>query len=107
VNDGKTTTAWNSRPIGSPYAQEWVRLDLRSAKTLKSASIKWSANGNAQRFQIWAYRSGAWRLLTDQIAGAGTTSSVNLPSATAQYVLVTMTYGQLGRRYGIDEISLY
>lgn len=107
ANDGKTATAWNSRPIGSPYAQEWVRLDLRSAKSLKSASIKWSANGNIQRFQVLAYQAGAWRVLADQVANSGTTSTISLPSPTAQYVVVTMMYGQLGRRYGIDEISLY
>ena len=107
VNDGNSATAWNSRTISSPYTQEWVRLDLRSAKMLKSASIKWSANGNAQRFQLYVYQYGYWRLVSDQVASSGINSSVSIPSLNTQYVVVAMMYGQVGRRYGINEISLY
>lgn len=106
VNDGKTTTAWNSSAIFSPYAQQWVMLNLQSAKTLNGANIKWSANAPSARFQVWVYQGGAWRLKADQTANGGTSSAISLGNSSAQYLIVTMIYGQPGRRYGIDEIVL-
>lgn len=106
VNDGKASTAWNSRTIFSPYAQEWLMLNLKSVKTLRSANVKWSANGQVARFQMWVYQGGVWRLKADQITNGGSSSTVSLANSSAQYVIVTMIYGQPSKRYGIDEIVL-
>jgi len=104
--DGKATTAWNSRTVLNPYVQEWIRLDLKSAKTLKSANIKWSATGQVARYQVWVYQDRIWRLMTDQVANSGASSTVSLAGLSSRYVLVTAFYGRAGLRYGIDEIVL-
>jgi len=104
--DGKATTAWNSRTVLNPYVQEWIRLDLKSAKTLKSANIKWSATGQVARYQVWVYQGRIWRLMTDQVANSGASSTVSLAGLSSRYVLVTAFYGRAGLRYGIDEIVL-
>ena len=106
LNDGNNSTAWASRTIYTPYAQEWVMLDLGSNKSVKSMIIKWSGASFAKQYGIWVQQNHSWVLLKSGIktSSGDTTVIINAPSM--RYVVLSMSGGNVFGNYMINELAL-
>ncbi|ABC27721.1 Zinc metalloprotease (elastase) [Hahella chejuensis KCTC 2396] len=105
LHDGSLSTPWVSSTIYNSYQQQWVMLDLGGARSMSGMTINWDGGNFAGSYDIYVWQNGQW--VRAQRVRQYRSGAADIPlQANSQYVLVTMRYGNYGRWYAIDEITL-
>ncbi len=103
LNDGVTTTAWNS----STSATQWVQIDLMEVYDLSNITIAWGA-ASAGLYSISTSPNGKdWtQLIQITTAGAANTKSVDITKNSVRSLRITMNIPNSANGYAINEVSV-
>ncbi|MCW3844723.1 penicillin acylase family protein [Micromonospora yasonensis] len=91
--DGSLSSRW-----GSSYTDnQWIRVDLGSARTVRRAVLRWeAAYGSAYRIEV-SNDGSTWQTAFSTTAGNGGVDNVTFTPVTARYV----------RMYGVKRATSY
>jgi bacillolysin len=103
--DGKVATAWASRPITSPYQQEWLSLDLKTTKTVKQMTLTWG-DSPARNVGVWVWGPYGWMLMKQVTNSSASSVTINLGTLSTRGVTVTLWGGTYYRPISVKELTL-
>ncbi|MFE8070082.1 M4 family metallopeptidase [Marinobacteraceae bacterium S3BR75-40.1] len=104
LTDG-TSHPWASATIWNPYQSESLILDLGQTRQVHQASFYWNGYNYAGQYNLYVWRDGQWQYVNGLSQGQPGTGQLPV-DVQGRYFAVTMSYGQYGRWYVLNELVL-
>lgn len=101
--DDNPATRWSSAPTG---AEQWLQLDLGSARTFNAVQIKWEvAFPKVYRVEV-SDDAKTWRAIGEGAGREGLTE-LRVPETPAPHLRIVMSQPATGWGYSIWEVELF
>ena len=105
--DNNQQSNWVSRPLYSPYQEEWLTLELAEVSELKQLVIHWNGDGFAREFAVFIGQNGQWQMVAEQVKLTAGSTVIELPNSSTSSVLIRMRNGYNMRWFDINEVELW
>ena len=103
LNDGNTSTAWNS----STGATQWAQIDLLDVYDLSNITIAWGTASAGLYSVSTSPNAKDWTVLSQiTTTGAANTKSLDITKTSVRYLRINMNIPNSGSGYAINEVTV-